>query len=133
MLICRENLTLVANMKLPGKMIWRQKFERVEQVIELVMKLFLQEGQQHMVYKPGKDAQTFGTNFPNILDSLKKKTESPFPTTTPRTSLKERLDYFNSHVKAIQEVVKERTEELINSNETDPKKWKIAFKNVSAK
>ena len=76
MLICRENLTLAANMKLPGKMTWRQKFERVEQVMELVIKLFQQEGQQHMVYKPEKDTQTFGTNFPNILDSLKKNRES---------------------------------------------------------
>ena len=129
MLICRENLTLDANMKLPDKMSWRQNFERVEQVMELVMKSFLQEGQQHVVYKPGKHTQTFGTNFPNSL----KKTESSFPTTTPRTSLRERLEDFNSHVKATQEVVKERTEELINCNETDPKKRKIAFKNVSAK
>ena len=36
MLIYRENLTLAAHMKLPGKMTWRQKFERVEQVMEVV-------------------------------------------------------------------------------------------------
>ena len=77
MLVCRENITLDADMKLPGKMTWRQNFERVEQVMELIMKLFLQEG-QHMVYKPGKDTQTFGTNFLNILDSLKKKQRVPF-------------------------------------------------------
>ena len=28
MLICRENLTLAAYMRLPDKMTWRQKFER---------------------------------------------------------------------------------------------------------
>ena len=97
-----------------------------------VKSLFLQEGQQHMVYKPGKHTQTFGTNFPNLLDNL-KKTESPSPTATQRTSLKERLEVFNSHVKATQEVVKERTEELINSNEIDPKKRRLTFKDVSAK
>ena len=32
----RENLTLSAHMKLPGSMSWREKFERVEQVIEIV-------------------------------------------------------------------------------------------------
>ena len=97
-----------------------------------VKSLFLQEGQQHMVYKPGKHTQTFGTNFPNLCDNL-KKAESPSPATTPRTSLKERLEDFNSHVKATQEVVKERTEELINSNESDPKKRRLTFKDVSAK
>ena len=32
----RENLTLSAHMKLPSSMSWREKFERVEQVIEIV-------------------------------------------------------------------------------------------------
>ena len=46
---------------------------------------------------------------------------------------KERLEDFNSHVKATQKVVKERIEELINSNEIDPKKRRLTFKDVSAK
>ena len=32
----RENLTLSAHMKLPSSMPWREIFERVEQVIEIV-------------------------------------------------------------------------------------------------
>ena len=35
-LTVRENLTLAAAMKLPGDTTWREKFERVEQVIEVV-------------------------------------------------------------------------------------------------
>lgn len=33
---CRENITLAAHMKLSNMMTWRQKFERVEQVMEVV-------------------------------------------------------------------------------------------------
>ena len=38
----RENITLAAHMKLSRKMTWREKFERVEQVIEVVCKLLNQ-------------------------------------------------------------------------------------------
>ena len=110
----------------------KQQDLRIQRGQKIVKSLFLQEGQQHMVYKPGKHTQTFGTNFPNLLDNI-KKTESALPTSTRRTSLKERLEDFNSHVKATQEVVKERTEELINSSETDSKKRRLTFKDVSAK
>ena len=54
-----------------------------------VKSLFQQEGQEHMFYKPGKPTQTFGTNFPNLLDNL-KKTKSPSPTTNQMTSLNKR-------------------------------------------
>ena len=35
-LTVRENLTLAAAMKLPDKTTWRERFERVEQVMEVV-------------------------------------------------------------------------------------------------
>ena len=50
----------------------KQRDLRTQRGQKIVKSLFLQEGQQHMVYKPGKHTQTFGTNFPNLLDNLKK-------------------------------------------------------------
>ena len=87
-----------------------------------VKSLFLSEGEQHMVYKPGND-QTPGTRFVNVIDAaLAQKAATPTPTSHTGSSLKERQMEFDLHIKTTQEVVKEQTEEFINSDEATQEK-----------
>ena len=90
-----------------------------------VKSLFLSEGDEHRVYKPGSisNDQTPGTRFANVIDAaLAQKAATPTSTSHTGSSLKERQVEFDLHIKTTQEVVKEQTEEFINSDEATQEK-----------
>lgn len=82
----------------------------------------LSEDQSHLVYQPAriKAPSTPGYQFANLVSTVvqnnkeKGGAKSEPITPAPRTSLKERQADFDWHVKTTQEVVKERTEQIIN-------------------
>lgn len=81
----------------------------------------LMEHQSHAVYQPKTPTaknRVIGSELGG--DEVPQETPTPSPHTpasAPRTSLKERQQDFDWHVKTTQEVVKERTEEIINNEQ----------------
>lgn len=93
----------------------------------------LMEDQSHIVYQP----KPTPPKTPSHLGGRELESETPpppitpgpgVPTPAPRTSLKERQQDFDWHVKATQEIVKERTEEIIND---EPKRGKLKLRDVT--
>ena len=86
------------------------------------------EDQHHKVYRPEKAAtpKKKRTQFGSIAETPLQNDEDTY-LHMQRTSLKERQQDFDLHVKVTQEVVKETTEELINSNEIKTQKQLRGF------
>ena len=108
----------------PKRLNFRQRQKR-----NRVQSIFLADNEEHMVFKPlsAKTPTTPGSQFANLVNNLvaQKRTENTAPSPTLSTagnSLKERREHFEWSIKATQEVVKEKTEELNKVDEVQREK-----------
>ena len=107
----------------PRRLDFRQRQKR-----KRVQSIFL-NNQEHMVFKPlsAKTPTTPTSQFSNLVNNLvvQKKIENATPIPSPSVagnSLKERREHFEWSIKATQEVVKEKTEELNKIDEVQREK-----------
>ena len=87
----------------------------------------LMQDQCHEVYRPESESKKRkeSTQFGSIAETSFQNDEDTY--LHRRTTLKERQQDFNYHVKVSKEVVKETTEELINNNEIRTQKCLRGF------